>query len=632
MNKEPSSACRGWLAGWHFTPEPDRLFQEIANPLITTLSAEPLVISLRTTGLRAELSLPADAPAECMPGAAGLQLRIRMPEQTLAAYFHRNDSNSLIIETEDRRFGFASDGDVKESADGTIITARAGDFSMVLAVDWNIEPVRMAIVSGSGDPNDLAAKARGLLFTSARTAVEKEQASFIDAAAPGAPVVFNSMLQPVSPRVPFPWIADQYGEPVRDLPMTGLLVIASLHVNPRLAAGFIGNLVEAIDAGGNITGARAIEFPCLLQLVAHFHRLTGTWPRPPADDFARYTSYIKNLAHQQASLASQSDAPMLRVLVSAEIDAWSYIHQQSGQPMDMLSKEVRAITRTFEKGAAHDEAPHAWITHLEATGRQVAFTEFIRALDACTDVEQKIMMWSAGLLRCCRGDLPASPLAWQLQARASAEWSRFLRQTVAASSLVLDRRNCAAVALGLWADHREQTGTARGSALLPRALGVMTRRPVATGIAAAALALLFTGWLVAVQFRTSYTEESLTVELGMLNQLYSSGDYEQAMRKIDEIESRGGLNETPTAFIRGKIWYRQKKYAEAADSFRFCYEEEPENPAHLYNLALSMLAQGQHEKAIALFNQLATEQQQANPLIAARASEAAKIILSLRGP
>lgn len=638
MNQSQPTNCRGWLNGWMFTAEAEHLFQETGSPLVTRLGPEPLTIELFASGLRVELSLPSDQPSRCATGHSGVVITLTGTDKEDSVYFYRHDAKSLIIETEDRRFGFASDGNVQESADGSLVTASNGRQKIVMAIDWNASPVRMAILSGSGDEDELAGKARGLLFTSARVAVEKNARVAGPEALPGPESFFRSLLQPASAHVPFPTVLPADELTMEKAALLSMMTVAALPVDRPLAAGFIGNLADAAARTGTHAGAPA--YPMLLQLVAYYHKSTGTWPRSPAHDFDAYTAHLKRLLGSGPEYRwPESARPLLAAIIDAEVESWHYIHRISGRPADAQLEEIRELARDQKSRDGHAAMGKStgWMDFIKAPLRvrkkpeeqTSAVHSFTGQLEAASDPLERAAIWTFAITSSLETQQLPGPWTGALHEAAGRVWQRYRERAATTSRILLDVDGCIAIALGLWAHTAPSMEDRSGSRIMQAAARTAMRRPWITGGIALALVTLFTAWLVSVQLRTKLSEKAFITELGMLQQLYKSGDYDKANAKIDELERRGSMSKIPVSFIRGKILYRQKNFSAAAEHFAYCDREDPANPAYRYNLALACLGLGDPARAQALFESVAREFELSNPLISRRAAEAAKIIVSL---
>jgi len=637
MHQPSPVSCKDWLAGWHFTPAPDRLFQVIANPMATCLADEVLTVSIKTRGLRVELSLPYDQPSRCERSPSGIAFHLNTEEQSQSAYFFRNEPNCLIIETDDRRIGFASDGDVRESEDGTMVTASAGDIKIVLVIDWNALPVRMALISSSVDESDIATKARGMLFTSAKAAFDQQMQHGGMTPDLDPLETLYSFLQPVSPATPYPWTPDVFGNPVSDTPLHALITLATIPANRELAAGFIGNMVEQINTQGTLAMGRARDFPCVLQLIEKFHRQTGTWPHTPDDFFDRYTAYLGQLLESGQPHSGTLENKLADALCEGELQAWHYIHRLSGRPSDAQLDKIKTLARSLERGPGNTAPAAAWIEILRTRDTrlrdeqpsQAAAKEYEQLAHTSRGVPQKIALWTAGLLLCDTArDADAAWTSTMLRLADDA-WRDQSARILSFKKIMADDATHAAVALGVWSATTRNRHQDQSSRTHHKAATLVRRKPALFTVIAAAIVLLAAGWLVSVQFRKNYSDKAFVTELGMIQQLYTSGDYDTALIKVDDMLQRKSLSEITGSFIKGKIFYNKGRFAEAVTCFEYCYAEEPVNPAYLYNLALATLAQGNQREAVDLFLKTASQYEISNPIISDRAKEAAKIIDSL---
>jgi tetratricopeptide (TPR) repeat protein len=628
----------GWTGGWSISSPAAGLLQETLSPLRVELSETPGRILLATPKIKGELFMTDPADGALSLFANGVRMVRETDEGTRLFSFYKPQPNALVIEADDPHLDFISEGDIEQLDDGNTVVAASGQHRMVIVANWKRSPVRMAVLSGTGESAQLAARARTLLNTSAHLALDALRPSAtVTPAAGGATIephaYLTGRMRPASTIWPGPWLAGHEEEPVFNMAIQFLLARALAADDDALPAGLAGTVLEVLSARTHDARllAEIARLPLLLQIMQRLPAQQEHWLAAAAAHAPAIEAYLeetgKPWSYVHGSLSPLA-ARLRPWLARREKQAWKALADRAGVAFSS------AMTPPPVPGA--DDPP--WLLLLDedraaamdATAIEEALDALTHSLEEGDDGEDTVACWSMALLIADDSILMARPalrraFRQRLMKLAAERWRARASAMLEAGWVTYDDRDLAVAAVALWAqvnppDDASSDGEA-GRAILWR-LSIRRRRLVAI---AAVTTLLFVAWLVSVQFRRSLPPSAFETRIGMIQHFYQTGAYDTALEKLDELERTGALGAGTLDLWRGKVLYRMGRFAEAAEAFLGAAEELEENPSPRFNRALSQFKQQQYADAQSSFEALAGQFKTTHPATAARALRAAAI-------
>ena len=643
MSQNPANetSCDGWRQDWTLSSTPETLQREIISPLSVRLSGQAGLLHIHTPHLRAELSLDLTGRATCFLFSNGLRLRRETEHGTDLFSCFRPDPTTLIVETDDPRLHFASEGEVSQDADHSVITASSKTHHLVMIVNWKLKPVRMVIVSGSGQAELIQAKARAQLITSAHRRLDAliGGSSAVPATTtPGsfAPAEYlKSRLRPASLRMPAPWFAGKDEEPIWDTRIAYLFIRAFTFSQPDIAGGCIENLTSQISAEHRLPREGGYQAKLL-------HDETGN--HLLLDCMACAQRYAgKQITEQQITLAGQTllaphagtpDALRL-FLRERSIELWLSIQSMAARPQDDLYHALYSENAAGVIDPGNIEPSWAALLNdrIAAKKSPDEIAQSLAALEATLAdpaSESFVRSWVCALLI---EESVTSPIPVDLKFRwqhklidiAHTNWSVHTGSNTGARKINHDTPLLVLAATATWADGAKEAGRRmilqRGQRILWR----INRKQKTLALTGLLIAVVFIGWLASVQLRTTMPTSVFRTRIGMVEQHYLSGEYEIALEKLGELERRRSLDPHIILFVRGKIEFKLNQYNDATASFREALELKPDHVATRFNLGVSLFRARQFDEAIGLFNDLSDRFSATHPATAARARRAAEL-------
>lgn len=640
MESEPTTirdeTVAHWASGWTLSSPDASLLRETFSPLRVALSEKTGTILIATPKIKGELFMTEPADGALSLFATGFRLTRETEEGTRLFSFFKPQPSALVIEADDPHLDFISDGEIEQMNDGDTVVATMGQHRLTIVVDWKRSPVRMAVLSGSGDPEQLALRARGLLNTSAHLALDnllkgRDQASHNPAAIDPLSYL-KGRLRPATPEWPGPWLANQEEQPVFDSELQFLLAHALDATNslllPRVVKTTLATLADQAPTAPVIAGiARA---PLLLQIMQRFPDRDDSWLAMIPETIKGMELYLDEIGKPGAIIpgAVSPLATKLRPwLWLNERRAWKSLAGKAGIPVSGTVPSP-PVSRA-------DDPP--WLRMLdEDRVASLPLDEMEESLEVITgslgseDSEDQPLHWAIALWLMNSAALMARPtlrgaFREKLVQLASADWAKRAASMRVNGEIVSDTNTLASAAMAAWASHAPVDDPARqsttGRAVLWR---LSNRRRRLVALAGLAL-VIFAGWVISVQFRSSLPPSTFETRIGMIQHYYQTGELDEALLKLDELQDLRALNPGIISSWRGKVLYRQGHYAEAEASFAEAAEDLEANPAPRFNQALSQFKQGKHRSAAQSFEALAGQFKATHPATAARALSAAAI-------
>lgn len=623
--------CEGWVSKWTITAKPDELLYETSNPLSVSLSSQPGRLNISTRYFQAELVRPPGAESRCRLHASGIRIESDHEEGPRIFSCALRNPTTLVVEVDDADITFSAQGEATEAPDHSSLIISHHQHHLIMLVNRRITPVRMIIQTGTGDSALLLPKVRTLLSHSAHSIVDHlfSQTSPSEVSLHGLPapgLFLRSRMQAASGRIVYPWLQDFDGAPVQDSALLYLVIRALGQDNPTLTYGLISNQLEA----ATVSGSTLPHPPLLAQAMANLDLPPNTWP---ADALAHLDHYLLNLVEQ-----ANPDSPEYRGLVQAEYDAWTKFCLHSGRLVDEEFKSLRhKMQAQVNAWGAGDASAPLWPYLLQEQRRRRLTPDAIETTLAMVAINlvpgsgnNHAAWWATALL------IEGSPvmarfgemcLRWRatLMTAAFQCWQHESERVVRTGELVADRDALLAAAVASWAaqlkarDHK-YTGS-RSEKML---WGLQRKRSY---VVAAVLAVFlgFVGWLISVQLRATMPTSVFATRIGLIENDYRKGNYQEALDRLDELDKSRNIGENVTGSFRAKIYFKQSRFAEAAALFEDLSTREPANLPIRYNLGVSQFYQGQYAEAARVFTELAVSASGQSPVLTARAKKAAEL-------
>lgn len=599
-------------------------------------------VLLATAKIKGELFMTDPADGVLRLFANGFRVTRETAEGTRLFSFFKPQPSALIIEADDPHLDFMSDGEIEQLDDGDTIVATTGQQRLVIVVNWKRAPVRMAALSGTGEPAQLAARARTLLNSSAHLALDELQRSAgnqNDEATSIDPLAYlMGRLRPASTVWPGIWLANRDEQPLFSMESQLLLAHALSATGSTLLPAMIHAALEActIHAQDGRLLAQMARLPLLLQTMEHFPAQQERWHAAVTAHAAGIEAYLdeagKPLSYVSGA-ASPLTAKLRPWLWRRERQAWKWLADKAG----LLASGAMPTAPATNP----DDPP--WLCLLdEQRGTALPADAIEEALASlATSVEEASedapVYWAVALLLTDSSNLLARPalrhaFRQRLLQAAEARWRSSASSMREAGLITYDDTTLALAAVAVWARFSPPEDPAvEGKASRAMLWRLSNRRRRLIGIGAVIIAL-FVGWLISVQFRRSLPTSAFETRLGMIQHHYQTGAFDVALDKLDELENIRALSPGILNLWRGKIFYRQGNYASAEQSFAEAAESLEANPAPLFNRALSQFKQRKYREAVASFEDLAATFQTTHPATAARALRAAAICEDLAKP
>ncbi len=639
MDTEPTTENNHdlmWIGGWSISAPEESLLRETFSPLEVSLAPDIGKILLKTPKISGELFMTDPADGTLTLFANGFRVTRETEEGTRLFSFYRVSPSSLIIEADDPHLDINSDGEIEQLDNGETIVATIDQHRMTIVADWKRSPVRMAVLAGSGEPEQLAARARALLAKSAHLALDQLIKDRVPDIADQPCIDPHSYLagsfRPASQTWPGPWLAGEDDTTVLD----GSILLLIAHVlsanKSPLLGGMIRNPLEAVSqiATDQHIIEEAARFPVLMQIMQRFPKEQEQWLDIAAACNAGIQAYLKE-AGKPASFVPGAASPLATKLrpwlCKREYIAWKALAEKAG--LSAIGSMPPAPK------SSNDDPP--WIVFLDeqraASLDTSAIENALRPLIESLKQEESDdtpIYWAMAVLLINSATLLARSASrrnfrMEVFKLARENWNRRAESMRASGKVTHDPATLAIAAVAAWADRSSADDSADESEPSRAMLWRLSNRRRHLVLLAAVFVVLFVAWVISIQFRRTLPPSAFETRIGMIQHFYQTGDYQTALEKLDELESVGALSLGILYSWRGKVLYRQGEFEAAEESFTEAAEELKENPAPLYNIALSQFRRGDFAQAKASFEVLSLEFRATHPSIAARALRAAAI-------
>ena len=634
-----SFAIDGWIAGWTFSAPAEALSHETVIPVGLTCGRLPGQFDITIPGWNEPWTISVAANAECRLSAHGIRLIEEGNDQDLIVSVFAHDASTLLVEADEELLLKSIDPESQLTEADATHTISAGKHRIVYYLLRNRSPARLIVVAGAGDAHWLLAKARSLTNLSAHQQLDQaltaNSGKGTDSSYAVMPADYlRSRFRPASATLPYPWLADDEDEPVWRLERLYPVYRALLLTDPMLAAGLMGNLIELMDAEGNlpIAGGNAspvyhgpVRCPLLIGMIMEYVHQTGEWPLELTRQSGKVHAYMHGLLTNRETLSADD-------IIEKEV--WSMAWpREAAQWMEFirasnLSSSIGIPSTTWDNQPDRPKSPSLLAIldrRIPVAERKIMSSEMVTRLREDSDLlDHQIAREHI---------IDVVEEVSQLDRDAADEWISTVRARylvtwrAAMTQLASGPRSAASDPLVLagvcsWLEHWKTSDPEQKY----RFAGWLNRHRAVVLTSSVVFIGLLISFLLAVQLRSTMPSTVYETRLGMAMQDYQTATYDAAIEKLNDIAASGHQRNPLNLFLLGKVYYRDKQYDKAAEVFQRVVDVNASNPAAHFNLGLSLFKAGQLAEAKAVFERMAETFTRTHPVSAARAARAAAIV------
>lgn len=638
----------GWISGWTLSAPFAALARETASPLEVVLSETPSALLLRTPGIDVSLELQFAANAGCRICSLGVRLTGRSGDTDTFASCAMLDANTLGIQADPKVFeSILEDPGFEHQKDESFLYIGEGQHHLAYLVDRLSSPWRLIVIAGTGQPDTLRFRARSHIATDIHRNLDGALAKI----APGdetatAAEYLKSRLRAATPRVPYPWLCGDDGEPVWDLRILYPAFCGLLTTVPDAATGLIKNLLEMMDSSGRLPiagGSISPPFngptscPVLARMFLECYLSNGYWPLELDRSLGRLAGHLESHIGPESDDDAGEKNGAFVAIVRSDIRCLTRIHRLTGRPIDerMRKLQDRLTTKdaTREPTAGISDAVVAVLNAVHRRGRSGVLPELIdQSRRLLSSEDPRSIAGSLQNAMIAAEEIEAADYArysqWvtDLNTAVQNAWRTFVRES-ADGQIPEHAPELLAMAGGLcW------TNAAKLSAFDKRKLkqqSVVTffnrRKKWFIGAGIAVIAAL-TAFIISVQLRTTMPKSIFETRFGTALQQYQTGLLDDALGTIADMEAGGAAGAPALIFLKGKIKFKKADYTAAIECFAECARRDPDTPGYRYNLALSHAKSGDTRAGMDIFADLERQYATTYPAIAARARTAYAVL------
>jgi len=649
--RNKTDSWNGWLSGWTLAAPSEELERETFSYLDVTLSRHPFLLECSTPGVDTLIHFKPTGRTRCLLCAQGIRIVDEHADQDLIASCLKIDSMSLAIETDRALINdFLNSDELEHHTNESFLFLGAGQYHLAVIIQHKVNPVRLSMVAGTGDREQMLSRARAHLSLEVHQTLDKllsEVENSINDNQPKSAESINpleylkSRMRPATQRIPHPWLADSENEPLWNLGITYLVANGLILSQANLAIDLLRNLLEMMDtegdlpmAGGNISHPfnGPTSHPLLARLTLQTYLTTRRWPSDADQTIDRIHLYLDQIIKSiHASDSRKYLTGEMAILIRDEVKCLSQIYQLAGRSSEDRLRKLR--TEVLPVPSSQDDEIDRLDSLLLALMSTMAdsptFTDDRHQIKTITsllsDHEQDVNPTSWLLTMTAAENLSLvnyrlySEWITGLNTIATTRWSQISDRAKSNADILNEPGMMALAGFLIWCADRKHEAFNRTKLRQQTITSFMNRRKKWLLGSAVVLTLALGIFLISVQMRSSMPNSIFETNYGMAVQLYQTGMFDESLRIIEDMENRGATYNPTLVFQKGKIYYREQNFSAAVDCFTFCRDKVPDNPAYSYNLGLSLAQNGDRESARLIFDSIMTTFKTAHPALASRA-------------
>lgn len=636
----------GWVPGWTLSTWATELQRETSSPLEIVLSRHRYMLDCSTPGAETLINFTTSGLTKCRLCAHGMRLTDKLNDQDILASCIKLDATTLVIEAGQPLLQeLLSSEEFDRNQFEAFLYLGEGQHHLAILIDLKSDPVRLAVIAGTGERETMRIRARAFLTMDVHLELDQLLASAATSFGNETTICpleyLKSRLRPATSRLAYPWFTDGESEPVWNLGTLYLIANGLLNHDESSATGLLNNVLEMVDEEGSIPIAGGHishpfngppSLPLLARLTLRTYQQTRQWPGDIDQIIDRIHRCLDGYSRAVSAPGGESlISSESLILFVDDVNCLVEIYRLTGRSLD---DRLRALVNKHRLTA--------WPRVSGMEPELSALIEFFTRITRIKNITDTGKKETADLSKLLADSENVRPTVWLLT-MATAEnlarvnyrlysewitvlhdlalirWNRMTDKLVSSPELFHEPETMALAGFTAWSRDRKSSAFNQAKMRQQSVLSFMIRRKKWLVGGGVIVALALGVFIISVQMRQTMPESIFETNYGMAVQSYQMDQFEQALNRVEEMEKRGSDRNPMLIFLKGKILFKLNNYPAAIECFSFCHEKTPSNPVYSYNLGLSLAYQGNTEEAQQIFDSLLTVFKNTHPALAARA-------------